>query len=426
MNNLVVLNCHSLEIEETQNQLLKSLEDDLWVHLSSPLDTPKTRSTDTVLPRGSGVLIGSSGSSGGRQLCLQPVKNLDQSAWATGEWLRARSFNPSACTIFNPLPFHHVSGFMPWWRSRCWGSNYFAIDPALMRSPEELYKLYHGLFKTTDGTFLLSLVPTQLARLLSVSVGIQFLKSFDVIWVGGAHLSKELATISRAEGIRLSPCYGATETAAMVTALPPKDFLSGISGCGRPLCDVELRIAFDGALQVRTSRIALARWTDFGLQNLRDIEGWWDSADLAHFVGDESRFQLEIEGRKDSAFQSGGETIFPEQLEERFIQLVNKTKLSVKSIMFLPLADKKWGNRVCALINLNSAEALSFLAQEPHFFVNLVKDWHPAERPIEWLICRQLSSNLFGKLDRNKWTVWVEQIKEEGKLDQFRLSALSI
>ena len=49
----------------------------------------------------------------------------------------------------------------------------------------------------------------------------------DVIWVGGASLPEDLAAASRAMGLKLAPCYGATETAAMVTAQRPRDFLTG-------------------------------------------------------------------------------------------------------------------------------------------------------------------------------------------------------
>ena len=105
-------------------------------------------------------------------------------------------------------------------------------------------------------------MPTQLGRLLSDPAGREFLGEMRVIWVGGASLAKPLAEQARACGIPLAPCYGATETAAMVTALSPQQFLAGDSSCGAPLCDVELRLGVDGALEVRTQRLALGSWRD--------------------------------------------------------------------------------------------------------------------------------------------------------------------
>ena len=35
--------------------------------------------------------------------------------------MRSIGLAPEQACLFNPLPFHHMSGLMPWWRSRCWG-----------------------------------------------------------------------------------------------------------------------------------------------------------------------------------------------------------------------------------------------------------------------------------------------------------------
>ena len=106
---------------------------------------------------------------------------------------------------------------------------------------------------------LLSLVPTQLRRLLADPYGRSWLGEMAVIWVGGAALPTDLADQSRDLGIRLAPCYGATETAAMVTAQAPLDFLDGTGGCGRPLDGVRLRLNQQGALAVHCDRLAVAR-----------------------------------------------------------------------------------------------------------------------------------------------------------------------
>ena len=55
-----------------------------------------------------------------------------------------------------------------------------------------------------------SLVPSQLNRLIEEKYGLEWLKLFDLIWVGGAALSTETKTKCIKEKINLSPCYGAT------------------------------------------------------------------------------------------------------------------------------------------------------------------------------------------------------------------------
>ena len=83
-----------------------------WVRLLGPHDVPLE--VPEALPAGPGLLLSTGGSSGSRQLCLQPSIHLDRSAAATGRWLQALGLNASQVIVWNPLPFQHVSGLMPW------------------------------------------------------------------------------------------------------------------------------------------------------------------------------------------------------------------------------------------------------------------------------------------------------------------------
>ena len=100
--------------------LQRGLDRGGWLPLSPPGQN-KPMVPESLLPEGDGVLVASGGSSGGRQVCLQPWSHLDQSAAATASWLQGIGLDPSETLLLNPLPLHHVSGLMPWWRSRCWG-----------------------------------------------------------------------------------------------------------------------------------------------------------------------------------------------------------------------------------------------------------------------------------------------------------------
>ena len=233
---------------------------------------------------GPGVLVGSGGSSGRRRWCLQPLAHLQASAAATGGWLEGLGLDPAACLHLNPLPLHHVSGLLPLLRARQWGCDHRSIAPALLRDPRALAA---ALPLPTDRPVLISLVPTQLQRLMAAPAGLAWLRQLALIWVGGAPLPPAVAARARAEGVRLAPCYGATETAAMVCALAPERFLAGEPGCGPPLADVELRLEpGHGAIALRTARLSPG-WLEQGvLQPLPGCEpggdGWWRSGDGGH------------------------------------------------------------------------------------------------------------------------------------------------
>lgn len=351
---------------------------------------------------GAGVVIGSGGSEGGRRWCLQPLAHLERSAAATGRWLLALGFDPATCVQLNPLPLHHVSGLMPLVRARCWGAPHRLLDPQLLRDPEGL----GDLPLTGDQPALLSLVPTQLERLMRQPAGLAWLQQLALIWVGGAPLPPGLAARARAAGLPLAPCYGATETAAMVCALPPAQFLAGVAGCGPPLDDVELRLDPGGAaVEIRTARLSPG-WLEAGqLRPLAGLAGgWWRSGDAGRLAPG----GLELLGRLDGAIHSGGETVFPEQLEQRLRAQASEAGLPLQELLLLPVEDGAWGQRLVALVRPTPSPAAPGLLEQ---LAALTASWAPAERPRRWLFCAALERSSLGKWQRSRWRAWLDELE---------------
>ncbi|MCT0231363.1 AMP-binding protein [Synechococcus sp. CS-1324] len=366
---------------------------------------------------GPAVLIGSGGSSGGRRWCLQPLEHLRQSAEATGTWLRAIGIDPAGTLLVNPLPLHHVSGLLPLVRSRQWGVPLQELSPALMRHPGELAA---RVVLPADRQALLSLVPTQLQRLLADPAGVDWLAGFAVIWVGGAALEASLAAAARQAGIRLAPCYGATETAAMVTALCPQAFLAGQQGCGQALADVELRLTAAGAIEVRTARLSpgCLRADGSGLEPLAGPGGWWRSGDAGRLdvcawrgIG-LSGAGLQILGRLDGAIQCGGETVFPARVEQELKPRLRRAGIGIAELLLLPVADAEWGGRLVALFRPEGSgePALDQL-------VAVARALPPAQRPWRWVPCLELERNPLGKWELNRWRAWLDRLDGQGTTD---------
>jgi o-succinylbenzoate---CoA ligase len=298
-----------------------------------------------------------------------------------------------------------MSGLLPLVRARQWGCGHQPIAPALLRDSAALAM---AVALPADRSALISLVPTQLQRLMAAPAGLAWLRRLAVIWVGGAPLPAATAARARAEGLRLAPCYGATETAAMVCALAPPQFLAGAAGCGPPLADVELRLEPGmGAIAVRTDRLSPG-WLEQG--ELRPLpsagEGWWRSGD----GGQLTPAGLLVRGRLDGAIHSGGETVFPEVLEERLWAAAQAAGLPLAAVLLLAEEDPEWGQRLVALVRpLEQASAagsplLDALAQ-------LTGDWLAAERPRRWLLCPELAPASHGKWQRGHWRRWLASLK---------------
>jgi O-succinylbenzoic acid--CoA ligase len=356
---------------------------------------------DALAPWQAAVVLGSGGSSGGRHWCVQPLDHLRASAAATATWLEQRGLDPAACLHLNPLPLHHVSGLLPLVRCRSWGAELRFLPPAWLRDPA----LLAAACPLPPGRpALVSLVPTQLGRLLASADGLAWLRGMAVIWVGGAALPQPAADLARRHDLRLSPCYGATETAAMVTALPPERFLAGQSGCGSALCDVELRLdpAGSSALQVRTARLCPGWLEDGHLRPLpRDGEGWWRSGDAARLAAG----GLNLLGRLDGALQSGAETVFPEQVEAQLLAAAARDRLPLEAVLVLGVPDADLGERLVALVRpCVGADGPALIRA----LQAITAPWWPATRPRLWQLCPTLAPTATGKWQRARWRRWLE------------------
>jgi O-succinylbenzoic acid--CoA ligase len=342
-------------------------------------------------PEGPGLVIGSGGSSGGRKWCLQSWRNLNQSAHSCGLWLEGIGIDPSRVQVVNPLPSDHMGGLMPQVRAQRWEAPLLAITPAELKDLEAL--LQRNTEIGAGGREpLISLVPTQLQRLLQQPAGIRWLQQFRLIWVGGAAMSPDLAQQARAHRLALSPCYGATETAAMVCAMDPSSFLAGADGCGQPLSDVQLRLEPNtNAIEVKTKRLS-AGWLDGStLQPFADAEGWWRSGD----GGQLSSNGLQVLGRLDGALNSGGATVFPEQIEAALAGV-----LGVEALLVVGVPDPQWGQKLVGLVRPSKQSAPPTLLAELERAADRLP---PAERPKQWVIRNDLTTNHQDKWERSRW-----------------------
>ena len=141
MQGLVALSCDSAAPERTATALLEALQRRGWVRLVGPQhgsEAPLLQQPSALWPEGPGLVLSTGGSSGGRSLCLHPLTNLERSAEVCGQWLHRLGLDPETCLVWNPLPFQHVSGLMPWWRARQWGASHAWLAPDLMKQASSL------------------------------------------------------------------------------------------------------------------------------------------------------------------------------------------------------------------------------------------------------------------------------------------------
>ncbi len=190
------------------------------------------------------------------------------------------------------------------------------------------------------GCALVSLVPTQLRRLLD---GGAPLAGFRAILLGGAPAPAGLLADARAAGARVITTYGMSETCG---------------GCvydGKPLAGVSVDTGSD-------ARIRIAGPVLFSGYRLRpDLTaavldgGWFVTSDLGAF-GDSGT--LVIRGRADGVINTGGEKVVAAEVEAALGSCG-----AVREAVVVGVPDAEWGERVAAVVVAADPAAPPGLAQ---------------------------------------------------------------
>ncbi len=128
---------------------------------------------------------------------------------------------------------------------------------------------------------------------------------------GGAPLGRQLAEWYADIGIRIHEGYGLTETSPVIAVNSPRAHKLG--AVGKPLSNVQVRIADDGEIQVRGPSVFLGYWNRTEETANAFIDGWFKTGDIGHL--DAEGFLSVTDRKKDLIKTSGGKLIAPQPLE---------------------------------------------------------------------------------------------------------------
>jgi O-succinylbenzoic acid--CoA ligase len=181
---------------------------------------------------------------------------------------------------------------------------------------------------------VISLVPTQLQRLLGSRTATAWLRRFELILLGGGPVWPGLADAAARARLRISLSYGMTETAAMVAALRPDEFLAGERSCGLGLPHARLRIGRAGV--VRVGGGSLFR----GYAGGPRCRGDFGTGDLGAI---DKRGRLSIIGRRDDVIITGGKKVHPGDVEAAL-----RATGRLTDVVVVGVPDAEWGEMVVA------------------------------------------------------------------------------
>ena len=239
-----------------------------------------------------------------------------------------RHFGLTRVNAVGVLPLHHVSGLMAAMRAVLTGGEYF---PAIWKQLEA--GRLPALPPVADG-WVISLVPTQLERLLRTEAATAWLAQFQLICLGGGPAWPALLDRAAERRLAVSPGYGMTESAAMVAALPPAAFLAGARSSGAPLPHVAVEIGDEGVVTLAGESLFRGYYPEWRRAEV------FSTADLGRI---DERGQLHLGGRRDSVIVSGGEKVDPFEVEA-----VLRATGEVPDIAIVGVPDAEWGELVVA------------------------------------------------------------------------------
>ena len=133
----------------------------------------------------------------------------------------------------------------------------------------------------------------------------------EIFISGGAPLGRELAEWYADVGIRIHEGYGLTETSPVIAVNSPEAHKLGT--VGKPLANVEVRIAEDGELLVRGPSVFQGYWNRPDETQGAFVDGWFKTGDIGNLDAD--GFLSITDRKKDLIKTSGGKFIAPQPLE---------------------------------------------------------------------------------------------------------------
>lgn len=353
-------------------------------------------------PQYPNIMIPTGGSSGKIKFAVHTWDTLTASVRGFQKYFEVDKIN-SFCV----LPLYHVSGLMQF--MRCFITGGKLVNLPFKRLESGQYTSIKNLIDKDNIDFFISLVPTQLERLLQKSDLTQWLGKFQTVLLGGGPAWNELLQKARFHHIRLAPTYGMTETASQIATMKPDDFLKGKVGCGQILPHATVQIHGEnrenlqsnqiGSINIQAESLALGYYP---LDGKRQTNLQID--DLAFF--DEQGY-LNIVGRNSDKIITGGENVYPAEVEAA----IRATEM-VADVCVIGLEDKHWGQVVTAIYVVNNSKISNKQIKNQQIQVLLKEKLTNYKIPKVWIPVDSLPRNSQGKINRQMvYKIAMEYVK---------------
>ena len=273
-----------------------------------------------------------SGTTGKPKGVLQTFGNHFYSAVSSALNLGLSSADKWLCVA----PIFHISGFSIIMRGLIYGMTVRLVEKF---RAEELERIL-----ANETVTIMSVVPFMLKKLIQQQnkTNTHYNSAFRCMLLGGGTIDRETLEACLQRSIPVVQCYGMTETCSQIVALRSADALLKLGSVGQPLFSTQLKLSKDGEILLKTPALTP------GYLNLPDklpskmIDGWYRTGDIGHL---DKEGYLYIDGRADEMLISGGENIFPQEVEQ-----VYQRYPQINEVAVVGQNDSVWGQVPVAFI----------------------------------------------------------------------------
>ncbi len=242
----------------------------------------------------------------------------------------------------------------------------------------------------------LVLVPVMLQRILDLgpeTIARYDLRALKIIALSGSALPGEMATRAMdAFGEVLYNLYGSTEV-AWATIATPNDLRAAPGTAGRPPMGTSVKLLDADGREVprgHSGRIFVANELMFdgytGGGGKEVVRGLMSTGDVGHFDQDGRLF---VDGRDDEMIVSGGENVFPREVEDLLAD-----HSEIEEVAVVGVQDSDFGQRLKAFVVQRNGAALSEEEVKSYVKQNLAR----FKVPREVVFLSELPRNATGKI----------------------------
>lgn len=204
-----------------------------------------------------------------------------------------------------------------------------------------------------EGITLTVLVPAQLDIMMSSHrwVGADFSK-LRMITTGSTIVPRHVIDAVHAKGVPLVQVYGSTETCPIAVYLKAQDAMRKVGSTGKVAARCQMRIVDrfgddveqgeTGEILVKGENVMIGYWQAPEATASVLSDGWFRSGDMGHL---DAEGYLYVDGRSKDMIISGGENIYPAEIENLLIESPDIAEASV-----IGRLDERWGEIVVAVV----------------------------------------------------------------------------